>query len=177
MYFLVCTFERAGKPIRQHLPSQTATWAQRICEFLPALFSSTLSHFNFMNISSETFYYFQRTRKPSLLRKWFLMFTKQHKAWVFLSSDLQCPWMHLENNAWLSSGLMVCFVGLEKTKCPCFWNFFCCHRGIKWPVSISHWWEAICWQVQSFAICPSLAGSRPAGLWAPREDCLWKWWC
>lgn len=176
MYFLVCTFDRAGKPIRLHLPSRTATWAQRIREFLPALFASTLSHFNFMNISSETFYYFQRTRKPSLLRKRFLMFTKQSKAWVFFfPSDLQCPWMHLETMPGSQVGSWCALLVWKRPKCPWFGTFFCCHQGIKWPVS--HQWEAICWQVQPFTICPPLAGSRPAGLGAPREDCLWKWRC
>lgn len=77
-----------------------------------------------MNISSETFHYFQRTGKLFPLSKQFLMFAKtvEGLGFSFLESGmpLKAPW----NNAWLSSGLMVCFSGLEKTKCPCFWNFF-----------------------------------------------------
>lgn len=93
-----------------------------------------------MNISSETFHYFQRTGKRSPLRKRFLVFTKQYTAWVFLSSNLQCPWKHLETMPGSQVGLWCALLVWKRPNVHALGTFSNgCHRGIKWPVSTSRW--------------------------------------
>lgn len=51
----------------------------------------SLSHFDFLNISSETFFYFHRLAwKGPTSGKQFLMFTEQHRVRSFGFQNLQC---------------------------------------------------------------------------------------